>query len=41
MRQTITQLEQRWMNASNYPEALDAMTQAVQRAERFAQEVQS
>jgi hypothetical protein len=36
VRQGITQLEQRWMNASSYAEALEAMTQAVHKAEAFS-----
>ncbi len=37
VRQQISGLELRWTNATSYAEALEAMTQAIQRARRFVE----
>jgi uncharacterized coiled-coil DUF342 family protein len=39
VRQQIAGLELRWKNATSYAEGLDAMTQAVQRAQRFVEAI--
>lgn len=41
VRQQVAGLELRWTNATSYAEAVEALTQAVQRAQRFVQGVRT